>query len=154
MMFAPTESIAAEESALESRSSLLRYDARRTPLVVCVDDDPATLAALRRALRREPCRVLTSNSPDEALAWLAWFVVDLVVADERMPVLCGRDFLRLAAQHRPYARRILLTAYPDVALFEECQKLGARLVMKPWADRDLRETLRSILRGGSHDDAP
>lgn len=39
--------------------------------VVCVDDQPAILSALHRALRTEPNKFLTTADPAHALRWVS-----------------------------------------------------------------------------------
>ena len=55
------------------------------PWVVCVDDEPAVLAALRRGLRGESFRVATTREPGQVLDWLERRDVAVVIADQRMP---------------------------------------------------------------------
>ncbi len=39
------------------------------PKILFVDDEPAVLAGLRDALRREPFHIFTAQSADQALAY-------------------------------------------------------------------------------------
>ena len=62
-------------------------------VLLCVDDEPSILSALRRLFR--PCgyRVLLAESGAAALALLEGDKVDLVISDMRMPVMDGAQFL-------------------------------------------------------------
>src|SRR3954465_7569709 len=93
----------------------------RRPVILAVDDEPAVLAAVARALRRgfgERYRILRATSGAEALETLAEVrrrgeQVALLVADQRMPGLSGTDYLVKAREIVPEAKRVLLTAYAD-----------------------------------------
>src|SRR5436190_6126952 len=63
------------------------------PVILCVDDDRATLSALRRSLCTEPYEVITAQGSAEALAWLNEMPIDLVITDQRMPGTMGTELL-------------------------------------------------------------
>src|SRR3954468_17034130 len=93
----------------------------RRPAIVAVDDEPAVLAAVARDLRRgfgEHYRILRATSGAEGLDLLTQLrargdQVALLIADQRMPVMPGTDFLVAARAIVPDAKRVLLTAYAD-----------------------------------------
>ncbi|HEY3613013.1 MAG TPA: FAD-dependent oxidoreductase [Gaiellales bacterium] len=97
--------------------------AERRPAIVAIDDDPVVLAAVARDLRRgfgERYRILRATSGAEALELLKQLrtrgdQVALLLADQRMPVMPGTDFLVAARAIVPDAKRVLLTAYADTA---------------------------------------
>ena len=76
---------------------------RRRAAIVCVDDEPAVLAAVARDLRRqfgEKYRIVRANSGQEALDALKELVsrgeqVALLVADQRMPGMSGLKFFTM-----------------------------------------------------------
>jgi CheY-like chemotaxis protein len=79
------------------------------PRILCVDDDPVVLAALRRQLRGRYDVVLAVGA-DEGLARLrdaGPFAV--VVSDLHMPGVDGRAFLAAARALAPQVPAILLT---------------------------------------------
>jgi CheY-like chemotaxis protein len=119
----------------------------RKHTVVLVDDEPAVLAALRRALRREPYEVRTTLDPVAALEWIDQGDVSLLVTDQRMPGTCGTELAEQVRRISPRTVCVMLTAYPGSAvvqhgLAEELQWL----ISKPWNDHALRLTLRRLLR--------
>ncbi len=69
----------------------------RSPLILCVDDDPAFLRGLSRLLRRHGYEVLPFESPESALAAVPFVKPDLFILDVRMPGMNGLD---LAAEIR------------------------------------------------------
>lgn len=79
--------------------------------VLLVDDDPALLHALARALRHEPYRLHTARSADEALGALKAHPVDVVVSDEQMPGMKGSELLGWIAESCPEVVRIVLTGH-------------------------------------------
>ncbi|HLI58263.1 MAG TPA: FAD-dependent oxidoreductase [Solirubrobacteraceae bacterium] len=95
----------------------------RLAAILCVDDEPAVLAAVARDLRRrfgERYRVMRAGSGTDALELLEELRrrgdhVALIVSDQRMPAMSGTDFLTRAREIYPEARRALLTAYSDTA---------------------------------------
>ena len=114
--------------------------------VVCVDDEPAILAALRRSLRQEPYDVLTTESPKDALRWITTRDISLIITDQRMPGMQGTELLEEVSRNSPSTARIILTAYPGTAFstpglrrWLEC------MISKPWDSGMLRRTIRQLL---------
>jgi signal transduction histidine kinase len=114
----------------------------REHTVLAVDDEPANLRALQRALRDE-CRVLTAGSASEALALMACEPVALVITDQRMPGMSGAAFLAETVERYPPVIRIVLTGYPDVdALLEAINRAHVyHFLAKPWQPRELRQVV-------------
>jgi thioredoxin reductase/ActR/RegA family two-component response regulator len=91
------------------------------PVLLSVDDDPGVSRAVARDLRRrygEDHRVLRASSAAEGLEALRELKlrgdpVAVLLADYRMPEMNGIDFLEMAMDLFPRARRALLTAYAD-----------------------------------------
>jgi DNA-binding NtrC family response regulator len=115
--------------------------------VLCVDDEPAILSALQRALRLEPYELLTTPDPERALRWVSTRDVSLIITDQRMPEMEGTDLLREVSRRSPSTARIILTAYPGVVV----SKPGVRgdtecMISKPWDSGMLRRTIRELLR--------
>lgn len=116
-------------------------------LVVCVDDDPATLGALKRALRDEPYELLATLRPDQALEWVATRDVSIAVIDYRMAAMSGIDVLDAVRRRSPETSCVVLTGYPEgfASRLRPAQRVE-ELIAKPWEDDDLRRTLRLVLR--------
>lgn len=118
-----------------------------TWVVLCVDDEPNILSALRRLLRPSGYRVLVAESGAEGLELMASEQVDLVISDMRMPNMDGAAFLAAVKAGWPDAVRILLTGYADMASTIDAINRGEifRYVTKPWVDSDMLLTLRQGL---------
>lgn len=118
-----------------------------TPVVLCVDDDPEVLKALRRSLRDGRFEVNTARGCEEAFDWLAELVVNLVVTDERMPGMLGADLLREVRKRSPRTARAFLSGFCSSEVIREGLEAGAdTFLYNPWDDVVLRETIDRILK--------
>ena len=84
------------------------------PRVLCVDDEPNILSALRRSL-------FTASSKCSLLAAAGWpggigrgAPFEVVVSDMRMPGMDGATFLAQVRERSPDSVRILLTGQADL----------------------------------------
>jgi DNA-binding NtrC family response regulator len=122
-------------------------------VILLVDDDPAILSALRRGITRgwaqwgAEARVHLCTLPSAGLGRLLTESVDIVIADYRMPEMDGIQFLRRARDLQPFSGRILLSGASDYnALLQAANQVGvARVLVKPWADEELVESLRQCV---------
>lgn len=117
--------------------------------VLCVDDEPNILSALRRALRGQGYRVLTAGGGDEALALLAREPVDLVISDMRMPGMDGAQLLEQVHRRWPQVLRMLLTGHADMGSTVAAINRGRilRYIAKPWDEHELLDAARDALAG-------
>ena len=120
------------------------------PAIVVVDDDPVELSALLDALARRfgaDYRVISHLEPRACLAALetlraAAEDVALVVADQWMPGMTGREVLARAHRIFPAARRALLVAWGDrtasPTILQGCA-LGEldNYLYKPWSPAEV-----------------
>jgi len=115
--------------------------------VLCVDDEPNILSALKRSLRPEGVRVLTAVGGSEALETLERESVDLLISDMRMPGMDGAQLLEQVSQRWPGSIRILLTGHADMGATVAAINRGRifRYLNKPWDDTELRATVRQGL---------
>ena len=122
-------------------------DFEERPVVVCVDDDASILSALRRTLRNEPYEFLATESPSDALDWVLVRKARVVLADQRMPVVTGLEFLDLVRACSPSTVRIMITGQSDLTGVIKRKKLESiqKLIRKPWDDTQLKELLRRLL---------
>jgi len=116
--------------------------------LLCVDDEPNILAALRRILRATDMQVLCAGSGPEALDLMAAQPVDLVISDMRMPGMDGAQLLARIAERWPVTRRLLLTGHADIANAVAAINQGgiSRYLTKPWNDDELRDAVRQNLQ--------
>jgi len=116
--------------------------------ILVVDDDVDTLTALHRLFRRDNYRVLTASTPTEAFELLALYRVQVVMCDQRMPVMSGTEFLSKVKEMYPDTMRIILSGYTGINTVLESINRGSiyRFYTKPWNDAELRDNVRLAFR--------
>ena len=117
-------------------------EATARPVVLAVDDEPSVARAVERDLRRRygrDYRVLRAESGEQALealrqSKLRGAPIALLIADQRMPVMSGVEFLEQAIELAPEAKRVLLTAYADTqAAIDAINRVALdHYLLKPW----------------------
>jgi len=116
--------------------------------LLIVDDDLNVLASLHRLFRRDNYRVLTAASPAEGFELLALHPVQVILCDQRMPVMNGTEFLSKVKEMYPDTIRIILSGYTGVETVLDSINRGAiyRFYTKPWNDTELRDNVRLAFR--------
>ncbi len=111
--------------------------------VLVVDDEPASLRAVQRALA-DVYEVLTVPSGVRALAILDQQAVALVIADQRMAEMTGTELLAQCMLRHPDTIRVLLTGYTDIETLTDAINAGHvyHYLSKPWEVRELRLMVR------------
>jgi len=117
------------------------------PLVVCVDDDDAMLAAVARCLRREPFEIRATLSASEALSWISTDEVAVLVSDYDMPEMTGAQLAGHARRVRPETVRILLTGKRNLETAIDGINQGEifKFLNKPFDNEVLRQTVRAAV---------
>ena len=110
------------------------------PTLLLVDDEPNILRALARTLRRDGYRILTAAGAADAFDVLAQNEVQVILSDQRMPGMCGTEFLSEVKSLYPQTVRLVLSGYTDLESVTEAINRGAiyRFLTKPWEDEPLR----------------
>lgn len=111
--------------------------------LLLVDDERNILSALNRLLRRDGYQIFCCESAAEGLHILAQQPVDVIISDQRMPVMTGVEFLREARLHYPETVRIILSGYADFQYIADAINEGAiyKFLSKPWDDEQLRQSI-------------
>jgi two-component system, probable response regulator PhcQ len=115
--------------------------------ILVVDDEPEILDSLRRTLRDETYRILTTTSAADALRRIEQGGIDLLLADLDMPEMNGLELVsRVRAMH-PDVVRMLLTGHASLDSAMQAINDGEvhRYLTKPWSKGELRETIRQAL---------
>lgn len=115
--------------------------------ILCVDDEPSILSALKRVFRPQGYTMFTATSGKEALALLENEPVDLIISDMRMPEMDGAQLLEKVFIGWPDTKRILLTGYADATATIAAINRGKiwRYVAKPWNDDEIILTVQQAL---------
>ncbi len=123
-------------------------DDRNMQTLLVVDDDVNVLQSLHRLFRRDNYRVLTAASPAEAFDLLAMHPVQVILCDQRMPVMNGTEFLSKVKEMYPDTIRIILSGDTGVETVLDSINRGAiyRFYTKPWHDAELRDNVRLAFR--------
>ncbi|MGR9051815.1 MAG: response regulator [Gammaproteobacteria bacterium] len=125
---------------------------RNSGTLLLVDDEPNIIHALNRLLRRDGYNILSAFSAAEAFAVLEHHHVDVLIADQRMPVMTGMELLMRVKRLYPDVMRILLSGWPDTELIMNAVELGDihDFVAKPWSDKELRRRIAEAIALGRH----
>jgi len=112
------------------------------PIILTIDDDPGGLIAVKRDLERQyekRFRIVGSDSGVKALELVQKLkaqneVLALAIADQRMSLMTGVEFLQHLTNIYPDAKRVLLTNYADrEAIMMSINKVRIDYYLeKPW----------------------
>lgn len=125
----------------------LSIDPNQPANILCVDDEPNVLKALKRLFRYANYNVYLAESGPAGLAILQQTPIDLIISDMRMPHMDGAEFLAQAAQLWPDTVRILLTGYADIDSTIAAVNNGKIYCYcsKPWEENELKILVNNAL---------
>ena len=124
------------------------------PVILCVDDEPDILNALKIQLKNEfknDYFYELAESGDEALDLLKDFQeevqVIVVISDWLMPGIKGDELLIKVHQKYPKIIKVMLTGQADAAALQRAVKEADLYccLYKPWKSKELIETIKSGL---------
>ena len=115
------------------------------PGVLFVDDETSILKTLKRLFRQQPYPCYFTDSVEEAYLLLARYPIAVVVSDQRMPGMCGTEFLARVRKLHPETVRIMLTGFADIDSMIDSINTGVvfRFHTKPWQDELLTQSIDS-----------
>lgn len=113
--------------------------------LLILDDEENVLRALRRTLRPAEFQIHITTSAEEAFEVLALHPVGVVLADQRMPLMTGSEFLHHVKDRYPQTKRIVLSGYTDLQSITDAINRGAiyKFLTKPWNDAELLALLET-----------
>lgn len=112
------------------------------PSILLVDDEERILRTLTMLLRMQ-YQVFATTDGNEALRIIAKEKINVLISDQRMPLMVGTELLRQAKDLSPNTVRILLTGYADADAALDSVNEGEifRYINKPWGPKELRDTV-------------
>ena len=127
--------------------------------LLVVDDDPKIQHALWTFFGSHGFQCHTAENGQLALDFLSLLPIDLVVTDNKMPVLSGLEFLQRLAQdpHRARPPIILLTGNLERSLIKKARQAGVCAILgKPYTGEKLLSAVNQALneRPAHEDDNP
>ena len=140
----------SKEGEVGSMKSNINLDENAGHTILIVDDEKAILNALKRSLADEKYRIVTTDSPQEALSLISANRFSVIISDYSMPYLSGADLLAIVMKNEPRCIRVMLTGAADTKTVPDqvaenilnCQ----RFITKPWDDEQLRQTIRECIQ--------
>jgi DNA-binding NtrC family response regulator len=101
--------------------------------ILVVDDEPAVLGVVSKALAIRGYETHAASSPARALEMATAAHFDLVVSDVIMPEMCGPELVRRIAQIRPTTAVLLMSGQ----IAAEALPTRAAFIGKPFLMKDL-----------------
>jgi CheY-like chemotaxis protein len=112
--------------------------------ILCVDDEQNQLLLRKLMLEKAGYRVLTADSPSQALEIFGSQLIDLVIVDYYMPGMTGLALARVMLQQRKLPVMVL-SAYPELP--GESIGLANVWITKGTAPEELLIKLEHLLAG-------
>ena len=115
--------------------------------ILIVDDEEMILKALERVLRKDKYNIFKALNGEEGLKLLSMREFDMVISDQKMPVMDGLTFLQKVKSEQPQTLTIMLTGAKDLDVaVKAINEAGVyKFILKPWDDEDLRVTVQRAL---------
>ncbi len=118
------------------------------PIILFVDDQEVTLAALKRAFLDEPYEKIFAHSGKEALEILEKKQVQVIVTDLSMPEMNGRQLLKIVMEKYPCTTRMIVSGSTQIsillAVVNECKIF--KYIVKPWKfEEEFKPAIREAI---------
>ena len=118
------------------------------PTILIVDDEKAVLSSLIRCLVRLGVNLVDFSCPQQALEYTTENRPDVVISDQRMPLMQGSEMLSQIKAMWPDVQTIILSGYGDIESFSDAIKRRTidRFISKPWDNNELRMIATAALK--------
>lgn len=113
--------------------------------ILCVDDEPNILSALKRMFTLAGFTLTCVESGQEAIELMQAEGFDMIISDMRMPVMSGVDLFEKIKVTHPNVIKILLTGYSDLDSAIAAVNRGEvyRYLTKPWNESEIIATVQA-----------
>ena len=142
----PVPAAACEMLLRQCKNLPISIDGRNAPrqTLLIVDDEANVAASLQRLFRPDKYKILIALTPAEGFELLALHDVQVIISDQRMPLMSGTEFLSKVKDLYPNTIRIMLSGYTELESVIAAINRGAiyRFFTKPWDDKTLRQDIR------------
>jgi CheY-like chemotaxis protein len=101
--------------------------------ILMVDDDPAYLALFSELMQQASSsawNIVVAENPGRGLSLLKEHHFDMLVVDERMPVMSGLQFIRLARTQLPSVPIVVLTGYAEEQSWQSLIREGVEALLE------------------------
>lgn len=112
--------------------------------VLVVDDEPGVRLFMAETLRDAGYQAIEAEDPGAALRLLESGAHDLLLTDYSMPGMTGLELAEHARRRDGALRVLIVSGYADAAAIE-ASAAEARLLRKPFDERELIEAVRDVL---------
>ena len=102
--------------------------------LLIVDDEPNIARSLARVFSDIGYEIHTANSGSEALNFLRDHPIQVIISDQRMPVMSGIEFLAQVKKQYPDIICMILSGYADFETVQTAinEGLAYKFLNKPW----------------------
>ena len=114
--------------------------------LLVVDDEEENVSALERLLSKK-FHVFATTDPQKALELYTENDIDIILSDQRMPILLGTELLEKVRELGDDHLSLILTGYTDPQDLITCinQGLLYRYLVKPWHPKELVSVIEQAL---------
>jgi len=124
--------------------------------IAIADDHSLILKGIRNSLHfHDNFHIIAEfNNGADLISFLKGSKPDLVITDYAMPILDGRECVRIVKENWPGIRMIMLSQHLEAALINDLVELGVDGFVSKAADaKEILEAVREVLRGKKYFDA-
>lgn len=115
--------------------------------ILLVDGDEGVRKSLSLYFESRGCRLHTIENATQALSLLKKKSYDIIVCEEFLPDMNGRNFFRILNKNRDESIKILITLYGNSSTFEDIREQGIdSLLTKPFSGDEVEETILKLIK--------
>ncbi|MGB3463834.1 MAG: response regulator [Cyclobacteriaceae bacterium] len=111
--------------------------------ILYIDDEKSNLRVFKSLFKKLYNVYVTEDPVNEAFEILRNNDIQLVITDQRMPIMTGTEFLIKMAPEFPEMISIILTGFTDIEVIKEAvNRVGIyKYITKPWDFGEMKSTL-------------